>query len=60
MTANNFDFLGQGDWRKRIYQLKQELRSSASKPSLAIPEQTKPYGNKQTYQTTPRRAIKTP
>lgn len=45
MSEGPLDFLGQGDWRKRIHQLKQELRSSTSKQkSLTIPEQPKAYG----------------
>lgn len=44
MTDGDFDFLGQAYWRKRIHQLKLELRSAASGPSLSIPEAAKAYG----------------
>ena len=44
MTEGDLDFLGKGDWRKRIHQLKLELRSNPSKQSLTIPEQPKAYG----------------
>ena len=44
MSEGDLDYLGQSYWRKRIHQIKQELRSSPSEPSLAIPEQTKAYG----------------
>ena len=44
MTEGDRDYLGHGYWRKRIHQIKQELRSATTKPSLSIPEQAKPYG----------------
>ena len=44
MTASNVDFLGHADWRKRIHQLKQELRSGNPEQRLIIPEQGKAYG----------------
>ena len=44
MTESNFDLLGQADWRKRVHQLKQELRSTESDPQLVVPEQVKGYG----------------
>ena len=34
----------QGDWRKRIHQLKQELHAAASQQRPTIPEETKAYG----------------
>lgn len=46
MTEGGFDYWGQRDWLKRIYQLKQELRSAASELSLKIPEPAKAYGSK--------------
>ena len=44
MTDGALDYLGQGYWRKRIHQIKQELRAATTEPSLSIPEQAKPYG----------------
>ena len=44
MTEGGFDYWGQKDWLKRIHQLKKELRSAASEPSLKIPEPAKVYG----------------
>ena len=44
MSEKDLDYLGYGYWRKRIHQIKQEFRSSASEPSLVIPEQVKAYG----------------
>ena len=44
MTEGNLDYLGQSYWRKRIHQIKQELRSSSAEQRLIIPEQVKPYG----------------
>ena len=44
MTEGALDYLGKADWRKRIHQLKRELRSNTSKQSLTIPEQPKAYG----------------
>ena len=44
MTEGDPDFLGHGGWRKRIHQLKQELRATASQQRLTIPEETKADG----------------
>lgn len=44
MTEGDLDYLGHDDWRKRIHQLKKELRSAPSEPSRTIPEQPKAYG----------------
>ncbi len=44
MTEGDRDYLGHGYWRKRIHQIKQELRAAATEPSPSIPEQAKPYG----------------
>ncbi len=48
MTEGGFDYWGQRDWLKRIHQLKKELRSAASKPSLNFPEPAIAYGTKLT------------
>lgn len=53
MTESNLDFLGQGDWRKRLHQLKQELRGKPSEHRPAIPEQVKGHGT----ELKPKRAI---
>lgn len=53
MTERHFDFLGQGDWRKRLHQLKQELRGKPSEHRPAIPEQVKGHGT----ELKPKRAI---
>ena len=45
MTGEIFCHLGQNDWRKRIDQLKQQLRSGDPAPTLPLPEQTKAYGS---------------
>ena len=44
MTEGGFDYRGQRDWLKRIHQLKKELRSATSEPSLIIPQAAKAYG----------------
>ena len=44
MSDGDFDFLGQGYWRKRVHQLKLELRSDASGANLSLPEAAKAYG----------------
>ena len=44
MTTGDLDFLGHADWRKRIHQIKQELRSATPKQSRTFPEQAKPDG----------------
>ena len=42
---SHLDFFGEADWRKRIGQLKQELRSAEAGGKVTIPEQAKPYGS---------------
>lgn len=44
MSEGNLDYLEHSYWRKRIHQLKQELRSNTSEVSLVIPEQVKTDG----------------
>ena len=59
MTDSNPDFLGQNYWRKRIEQIKQELRSADPEGRLIIPEQETPYGGaQQTPKQGPAQPIK--
>ena len=44
MTQDGFDYWGKRDWLKRIHQLKKELRSATSDPSLIIPQPVKASG----------------
>ena len=43
MTEANLDYLGQSDWRKRIYQLKQEFRQDTTRAAQFQFSQTLTY-----------------